>query len=88
MGFMTEKVLSEADQKKLLCQRCFRIRNYSDVISVSVSNDDYLNVINQISKENALIVKIVDIFDFSGSFVPAIKRILIYCLKMLNTIKS
>ena len=74
-GFMTEKVLSEADHKKLLCQRCFRIRNYSDVISVSVSNDDYLNVINQISKENALIVKIVDIFDFSGSFVPAIKRI-------------
>lgn len=74
-GFVTEKILSEYEPKRLLCQRCFRIRNYSDVISVNVSNDDYLNVINQISKENALIVKIVDIFDFSGSFVPAIKRL-------------
>ncbi|MCK7484131.1 MAG: 50S ribosome-binding GTPase [Bacillus subtilis] len=46
-----------------------------DVITVSLSNDDYLNVINKISSEDALIVKVVDIFDFSGSFVPAIKRL-------------
>jgi ribosome biogenesis GTPase YqeH len=87
-GFLKEKVLMDADPKHLLCQRCFRIRNYSEVISVSVSNDDYLNVINRISKENALIVKIVDIFDFTGSFVPAIKRltgnrdVILVCNKM------
>jgi ribosome biogenesis GTPase YqeH len=74
-GFISESVLAENDPKTLVCQRCFRIRHYSDVITLSLSNDDYLNVINQISRENALIVKIVDIFDFTGSFVPAIKRL-------------
>ncbi|MFA5005976.1 MAG: ribosome biogenesis GTPase YqeH [Candidatus Izemoplasmatales bacterium] len=74
-GFASEKVLAETDPKRLLCQRCFRIRNYSDAITLSLSNDDYLTVIDKISRENALIVKIVDIFDFSGSFVPAIKRL-------------
>jgi len=74
-GYIAESVLNEKDPKDLVCQRCFRIRHYSDVITTCLSNDDYLNIINKISKENALIVKIVDIFDFSGSFVPAIKRL-------------
>jgi ribosome biogenesis GTPase YqeH len=74
-GYVQPKVLEEADPKTVVCQRCFRLRNYADVITVSLSNDDYLNVINKISQEDALIVKVVDIFDFSGSFVPAIKRL-------------
>ncbi|MBU1144913.1 MAG: ribosome biogenesis GTPase YqeH [Firmicutes bacterium] len=74
-GFVSETMTDSFEQKNLLCQRCYRIRHYSDIITYSLSNDDYLNVINKISKENALIVKIVDIFDFSGSFVPAIKRL-------------
>ncbi len=74
-GYISDVILETDDSKQLLCQRCFRLRNYSDVITPSLSNDEYLTVINKISKENALIVKIVDIFDFTGSFVPAIKRL-------------
>jgi hypothetical protein len=74
-GFLAESVLKERNPKDLVCQRCFRIRHYSDVITTCLSNDDYLSIINRISHEDALIVKIIDIFDFSGSFVPAIKRL-------------
>jgi len=74
-GYIEETVLRDHNPKDLVCQRCFRIRHYSDVITTCLSNDDYLNVINRISHENALIVKIIDIFDFTGSFVPAIKRL-------------
>lgn len=44
-GYVQPKVLEESEPKTLVCQRCFRMRNYADVITVSLSNDDYLNVI-------------------------------------------
>ncbi|MGD9909020.1 MAG: ribosome biogenesis GTPase YqeH [Candidatus Izemoplasmatales bacterium] len=74
-GYMSEKVMATSETRSVLCQRCFKMRHYSDIITYSLTNDDYINIINKIAKEDALIVKIVDIFDFSGSFVPAIKRL-------------
>lgn len=74
-GYVAEAIMESDENKQILCQRCFRLRHYSDVITYSLSNDEYMTVINKISQENALIVKIVDIFDFTGSFVPAIKRL-------------
>ncbi len=74
-GYVPQE-LSEIDASKpVLCQRCFRLRHYSDVITTCLSNDEYLTVIDKIKQEDALIVKIVDIFDFTGSFVPAIKKL-------------
>jgi len=75
-GFVPKKVLEEHDfSKPLYCQRCFRIRNYQSVASNDIPGEDYLKVISQIQPKNALIVLIVDVFDFSGSFVPNIKRL-------------
>lgn len=74
-GYVAEKVLASNDPKNVICQRCYRIRHYSDIITTTLTNDEYLNIINKIAREDALIVKIVDIFDFTGSFVPAIKRL-------------
>ena len=74
-GYVSETVLSEKDPKDLICQRCFRIRHYSDVITTCLTNENYISVINKIALENALIVKIIDIFDFTGSFVSSIKQL-------------
>jgi ribosome biogenesis GTPase YqeH len=74
-GYISEELLEKKDISEVVCQRCYRIRNYSEVYPYQVSNSDYLEVIEKIKKEDALIVKIVDIFDFSGSFVPAIKEL-------------
>lgn len=74
-GYMTERIMASSENRSVLCQRCYRLRHYRDIITYSLSNDDYINIINRIAKEDALIVKIVDIFDFTGSFVPAIKRL-------------
>jgi ribosome biogenesis GTPase YqeH len=74
-GFVSEELLISKSPAEVICQRCFRIRHYSEVFPYTVSNSDYLQVIEKIKSEDALIVKIVDIFDFSGSFVPAIKEL-------------
>lgn len=74
-GYVSDDLWKSKDPSEIVCQRCFRIRHYSESFPYAVSNSDYLNVIEKIKKEDALIVKIVDIFDFSGSFVPAIKEL-------------
>mgnify|MGYP000892654042 CR=1 FL=1 len=74
-GYVSDNINLADETKPVLCQRCFRLRHYSDVITYSLTNDEYATVINRIRDENALIVKVVDIFDYSGSFVTAIKRL-------------
>ena len=75
-GYVPEQVFLNCDPEKIVyCQRCFRIRNYHDVASNDLPSEDYLKVLSQINATDSLIVLIVDVFDFSGSFLPNIKRI-------------
>ncbi len=76
-GFVPEKIYNEgmSGSRSVICQRCFRIRNYMDTVSNDIPGEDYIKVLSQINATNSLIVLIVDIFDFSGSFLPNIKRI-------------
>lgn len=74
-GFIQGELLKSKSKDELICQRCFRIKNYSESFSYEVSNSDFRQVVDKLKDKDALIVKIVDIFDFSGSFVPAMKSI-------------
>lgn len=58
----------------ILCQRCYRLKHYNEVPDVHLSDDDFIRMLQTISNQDALVVKIVDIFDFSGSWVPGIQR--------------
>jgi 30S ribosome assembly GTPase len=58
----------------IICQRCFRLKHYNEIQDVSLTDDDFLKILNEISQTDALIVKIVDIFDFNGSWLPGIQR--------------
>lgn len=62
------------EKEELYCQRCFRLRNYNEITDVSLTDDDFLALLNEIGKSDALIVNVVDIFDFSGSIIPGIHR--------------
>lgn len=59
----------------VICQRCFRLKHYNEVQDVPYTDQDFLDMISQIGNTNGLIVKIVDIFDFSGSFIKSLHRL-------------
>ena len=59
---------------QLYCQRCFRLRHYNEIADVSLSDDDFLRLLNEIRSQDALIVNVVDIFDFNGSLIPGLHR--------------
>ncbi|MDF2926762.1 MAG: GTPase [Paenibacillaceae bacterium] len=58
----------------LICQRCFRIKNYNEMSSITLNQDDFLKMLGSIAAKKALVVHIVDIFDFEGSLIAGLQR--------------
>ncbi|GAA0482961.1 ribosome biogenesis GTPase YqeH [Salinibacillus aidingensis] len=71
VGYAPASALNRED---ITCKRCFRLRHYNEVQDVSLTDDDFLRMLNEIGQSDALIVNIVDIFDFNGSFIPGLPR--------------
>ena len=60
--------------EELVCRRCFRLRNYNELQPVSLTGDDFLKILNGIGEKEGIVVKIVDIFDFNGSWISGLHR--------------
>lgn len=57
-----------------VCQRCYRIKHYSDVAPVELDNKGFQKILSDIGKRSALVVKVVDLFDFAGSWVSDVNK--------------
>ena len=66
--------LASLEKEDVICRRCFRLRNYNELQPVSLSGDDFLNILNGIGQKDGLVVKVVDIFDFNGSWINGLHR--------------
>lgn len=71
LGFTPQTAL---EKELIICQRCFRLKNYNEIQDVSLTDDDFLKILNGIGDTDGLVVKIVDIFDFNGSWLPGLHR--------------
>ncbi|MCD8889647.1 ribosome biogenesis GTPase YqeH [Staphylococcus arlettae] len=71
-GYVPEHNLFRED---VICKRCFRLKNYNEVQDVGMNSDDFLNLLNGLADKKGIIVNVVDVFDFEGSFINALKRI-------------
>ncbi|WP_223067199.1 ribosome biogenesis GTPase YqeH [Paenibacillus caui] len=70
-GYVPEKALQN---EPVICQRCFRIKNYNESSSVTPDQDEFLRLLGQIGMTDALVIHIVDIFDFQGSVISGLQR--------------
>ena len=46
-----------------LCERCFRIKHYNDYKVVSKTNNDFIPILENVSKSNDLVLLVVDLFN-------------------------
>lgn len=76
-------VLQQDDSKKIgytpkvdgeYCQRCFRIRHYDDVVISMKQGIDSDAVLQKIQEKDALVLWVVDLFDFEANMLPGINR--------------
>ncbi len=71
IGYTPEQAL---ERDPVICQRCFRIKHYNELSSITLDQDDFLKILGHIGRTECLVVNIVDIFDFEGSFISGLRR--------------
>lgn len=59
---------------QLYCQRCFRLRHYNEITDVHITDDEFLKLLHEVGDSDALVVNVIDIFDFNGSVIPGLPR--------------
>ena len=69
-GFVPEEKL--LTQENLLCQRCYKIKNYGQNLANNFSSEDYRKEVLQSVKKSDIILPIFDIIDFEGSFTDEV----------------
>ncbi|MGL5088904.1 MAG: ribosome biogenesis GTPase YqeH [Cetobacterium sp.] len=74
-GFLPKSVL-QGTSKELLCQRCFKIKNYGQYIPIKMTKEDYRNEVRKNLSEADVAIPVFDIIDFEGSFDDEILDIL------------
>ncbi|MCH4058184.1 MAG: ribosome biogenesis GTPase YqeH [Lactobacillaceae bacterium] len=62
------------DQAAFYCQRCFRLRHYNEIADIAIDDDEFTRLLNGLGHKKALIVNVVDLFDFDGSVIPGLHR--------------
>lgn len=76
-GYLPKSALTkilEGQEENIYCQRCFRLRHYNEIVPVPTDNDDFLRLLDSISQTRALVVNVIDLFDFDGSVIPSLPR--------------
>ncbi|MEK8129363.1 ribosome biogenesis GTPase YqeH [Paenibacillus filicis] len=71
LGYVPASALSRTP---LICQRCFRIKNYNESSSITLNQDDFLRLLTHVGSTESLVVNIVDLFDFEGSMISGLAR--------------
>lgn len=74
-GYLPQSVIDNNINQTLICKRCFRLKHHNEVSDVELGAEDFYQLIKTLAKKDALIVKVVDIFDFSGSWIEDVTEI-------------
>ena len=75
LGFTPQSALEKGlEIGEVYCQRCFRLRHYNEITDVQLTDDDFLKLLHEVGDSDALVVNIIDIFDFNGSVIPGLPR--------------
>lgn len=64
-----EKIGYTEKKENKLCNRCFRIQNYSEYHKVETENQAYIEILQKINKTNDLVVFVVDMFLFHQNII-------------------
>lgn len=71
-GYTPASSIKKAEETgDLYCQRCFRLRHYNEIVDVHITDDEFLKLLHEVGDSDALVVNVVDIFDFNGSIIQA-----------------
>ena len=62
-------------REDVICQRCFRLKNYNEVQDVGMDSEDF-KFINRIVRSKGIVVNVVDVFDFEDHSLTRLSELL------------
>lgn len=60
------------NNQSILCERCFRLKNYNEDLKVEIDEDSFYDLVKENVSKNMLICNIVDVFDLDGTIIDNI----------------
>lgn len=63
------------ENEQSLCQRCFQLKHYNKLVSVSLTSDDFLEMVSTIHDKDGIVVHLIDLFDVQGTLLRSLPRI-------------
>lgn len=73
-GYTPVSSLNKSEEAIVYCQRCFRLKNYNEIIDTELTSDDFLKILQGIADQDALVVNIIDVFDVTGTIIKGLIR--------------
>ncbi|XP_058444789.1 nitric oxide-associated protein 1 [Malaya genurostris] len=78
-GYLPSQLFKRKSKQQLtnsVCQRCHFLKTYNTAINVTVSPEDYVDMISRIKEQKAIVLLMVDLLDFPCSIWPGLSEIL------------
>lgn len=73
-GYVPDKILET--KENILCQRCFKLQHYNTNSEVQLVEEDYITILKNIAREDALLVYVIDVFNFESSLIKNLNQYL------------
>ncbi|UOF88895.1 ribosome biogenesis GTPase YqeH [Fodinisporobacter ferrooxydans] len=70
-GYVPSPVM---EQEAPICRRCFRIQHYNEISPVAIEEQTFRDILSSIATKRAVVVHVIDLFDFPGSVLPSLHR--------------
>ncbi|XP_048119414.1 nitric oxide-associated protein 1 isoform X2 [Alosa alosa] len=64
------RLVDEGALSKATCQRCYLLTNHQKALNVTMSKEEYRDIVRTIKPQKALVLLIVDLLDLPDSIVP------------------
>lgn len=75
-GYVKKETLENASQNFLFCDKCFEQERYHSQSNEPSINPEFLTMLNEAKKKNALIVYVINLFSFEASFSSALNELI------------
>ncbi|KAN0055294.1 hypothetical protein ACTA71_008404 [Dictyostelium dimigraforme] len=69
-------IIKKKINEKKVCQRCHILKNYGRVAPITIPIEKFKNNLSQLRDLNCLVVKVVDLMDFNGTFIEDFRDVI------------
>ena len=75
-GYISPDIIEKYPEGLLLCNNCYKTEKFSNNPQEATFDEDYTTILKEIHAKKSLVVYVVDLFSFEGSFINKIIELL------------